>query len=123
MPPKNSILIIDDSNTNVVLLEAILKSKGYKTLTALCVKEAMEILKKQKPSLIFLDLLMPEISGFDFLQSVKEDPSLQKIPIVVVSALSDEVNIEESMKLGAMEFISKPIEIEGLIKIVRKYLN
>lgn len=123
MPGKKTILIIDDSNTNVVLLEAILSTKGFETYTALSVKEAKPLIQKNKPDLILLDLLMPEVSGFDFLEEVHENPELQNIPVVVVSALTDDVNIEKTMKLGAVEFIKKPVNINTLVNTVEGTLT
>jgi len=61
------ILIVDDSTTNQVLLEAILQEEGYETVTAFGAKEAFKLIEKHRPKLILLDLLMPEVSGFDFL--------------------------------------------------------
>ncbi len=120
MSGEKSILIIDDSNTNVVLLEAILETKGFTTFSALSVKEALPLLRSHKPNLILLDLLMPEISGFDFLSQVQEKEELKGIPIVVVSALNDEENIEKTLGLGAIEFIKKPVDIQTLVNTVEK---
>lgn len=123
MALNQKILVIDDSNTNVVLLEAILGSKGYKVMTALSAKEAMVIIKKERPHLILLDLLMPEISGFEFLEDIKHNERLRTIPIVVVSALNDEMNIEKTRKLGAVEFIKKPVDIQTLVDTVESILK
>jgi two-component system cell cycle response regulator DivK len=68
-----TILVVDDSTTNVVLLEAILDEKGYQIETALNAKEAYNIIDKQTPDLILLDLLMPKISGFDFLEEIRKN--------------------------------------------------
>lgn len=119
MDDKKTVLIIDDSNTNVVLLEAILSTKGYRAITALSVKEAMTILQKTRPDLILLDLLMPEISGFDFLEKVRLQNELNDIPVIVVSALTDEANIKKTRNLGAIEFIEKPVDINGLVEKVQ----
>jgi CheY-like chemotaxis protein len=67
------ILVVDDSTTNVVLLEAILDEKGYRIETALNAKEAYAIIAQQIPDLILLDLLMPKISGFDFLAQIRSN--------------------------------------------------
>ncbi|MFW5821105.1 MAG: response regulator [Bacteroidota bacterium] len=123
MDDKKTILIIDDSNTNVVLLEAILTTKGFKAVTALTVKEAMSFLQKNKPDLILLDLLMPEISGFDFLEKMRSMEELNDIPVIVVSALTDEMNKNKTKNLGAVEFIEKPVNINGLVDIVQNTLH
>lgn len=123
MGNKKSVLIIDDSNTNVVLLEAILSTKGCRAITALSVKEAMTVLQKTRPDLILLDLLMPEISGFDFLEKVRLQNGLNDIPVIVVSALTDEMNVKKTRNLGAVEFIEKPVDINGLVEKVQSTLE
>jgi DNA-binding response OmpR family regulator len=79
-------------------------------------------MKKQKPDLILLDLLMPQKSGFDFLHEVRAEETARDIPIFVVSALTDEVNINKSMELGAAGFIKKPVDIEQMVKSVASTL-
>jgi len=117
------ILIIDDSNTNVVLLQAILQSKGYHTMTAGGVKEAYTVIGKQMPDLILLDLLMPEISGFDFLAEVRSREEMKNVPVIVVSALTDDIYVKKTMELGAVEFIKKPIDIQSMVHIVETTLK
>ena len=123
MSELKNILIIDDSNTNVVLLEAILETKGFSSQTALSVKEALPLIKNDKPDLILLDLLMPDVSGFDFLDQVKNNSDLNDIPIVVISALTDEENIQKTLDLGAKRFIRKPIDISSLVQTVEEFLK
>ena len=92
------ILIVDDSTTNVVLLEAILDEKGYKIETALNAREAYALIEKEAPDLILLDLLMPKISGFDFLEEIRKNNKTRHTPVIVVSALTDEEkDLENSM--------------------------
>ena len=122
MGDSKTILVIDDSNTNIVLLEAILSTRGYTTLKAQSVKEAMPIIKNETPQLILLDLLMPEVSGFDFLEKVKLDNKLNAIPIIVVSALTDDNIVDKTLELGAAEFIKKPVDIQTLVNLVEKSL-
>lgn len=105
------ILIVDDSATNQILMEAILKEEGYDTLTAFSAREAFKIIEKSKPSLVVLDLMMPEVNGFDFLKQIKSIEKFSDIPIVVVSAISSNETAQECVALGAKHFFSKPIEI------------
>lgn len=114
------ILIVDDSTTNQVLLEAILQEEGYRTITAFNANEAFRIIEKEKPELILLDLLMPEVSGFDFLKDIKSRPQMSDIPVIVVSAIGSQENIEICRQLGAVEFFSKPIEISVLVNAVKR---
>jgi two-component system, cell cycle response regulator DivK len=118
MDALKTILVIDDSTTNVVLLQAVLNNKGYEIETALSVKEAHNVLSKRVPQLILLDLLMPRINGFDFLQEMKADNKYKDIPIIVVSALTDQETVKKTLELGATNFIKKPVDIQNLIETV-----
>ena len=117
------ILVVDDSTTNVVLLEAILDEKGYKIETALNAKEAYSIIEKDTPDLILLDLLMPKISGFDFLEEIRKNQKTKNTPVIVVSALTDEDNVERILKLGAIDFVKKPIDLQYLVERVESVLH
>jgi CheY-like chemotaxis protein len=116
------ILVVDDSNTNTLLLNAILKEKGYQINTSLSVKEASASITKQKPDLILLDLLMPKISGFDFLRLLKRDEETRDIPVMVISAITDEGVVKSIMELGAVDFLKKPIDIQYLVDPVEELL-
>jgi CheY-like chemotaxis protein len=121
--PKNkTVLVIDDSTTNVVLLQAILLKKGYEIQTALSVKEAYTVMAKKLPDLILLDLLMPRINGYDFLKEIKSNNAMQSIPVVVVSALTDQENVKKTMEFGAHSFVKKPVEIQNLVDLVDSIL-
>ena len=118
-----NILVVDDSTTNIVLLEAILDEKGYKIHTALNAKEANSIINKHNPDLILLDLLMPKISGFDFLEELKKNSKTKNTPVIVVSALTDEENIEKILAMGAVDFVKKPIDLQYLVDKVETVLQ
>jgi len=120
---EKNILVVDDSTTNIVLLEAILDEKGYKIYTALNVKEAYSIIAKHHPDLILLDLLMPKISGFDFLKEIKKNKNTKDTPVIIVSALADEENIERILNMGAVDFVKKPIDLQYLVNKVESLLH
>jgi two-component system, cell cycle response regulator DivK len=117
------ILVVDDSTTNVVLLEAILDERGYKIETALNAKEAFLLIAKETPDLILLDLLMPKISGFDFLERIRSDEKTKNTPVIVVSALTDDENVNKIMKMGAVDFVKKPIDLQYLVDLVEGILH
>lgn len=120
---RYKILVVDDSTTNVVLLEAILDEKGYLIETALNAKEAYSIIDRESPDLILLDLLMPKISGFDFLEEIRKNDKTKNTPVIVVSALTDEENVDKIMKMGAIDFIKKPIDLQYLVDKVDSILQ
>jgi two-component system cell cycle response regulator DivK len=121
---QSSILVIDDSTTNIVLLEAILAEKGYLIETALNAKEAFMRIEKQVPDLILLDLLMPKVSGFDFLEKLRKDEKTKKTPVIVISAITtDDENTRKIKDLETVDFIRKPIDIQYLVTRVEEILN
>ena len=117
------ILVVDDSSTNIVLLEAILNGQGYLIETAQSVKEAYQIIKKETVNLILLDLLMPRVSGYDFLKEIKSNESTKDIPVIIVSAVADAENKKRSIELGALDFINKPIDIQFFIEKIETILK
>lgn len=123
MSEQKDIFIVDDSNTNIVHIEAILETKGYSSRTALSVKSAIPQIKKNKPALILLDLLMPHKSGFDFMEEIKDDPELNGIPVIIISALTDNLSKSKTKEMGAVEYLTKPLDIFALIAAVEKALG
>ena len=117
------ILVVDDSSTNIVLLEAILNGQGYNIETAQSVKEAYQIIKKEVVNLILLDLLMPRVSGYDFLKEIKNSESTRDIPVIIVSAVADPENRKKSIELGAVDFIDKPIDIQNFIERIEAIIK
>lgn len=117
------ILVVDDSSTNIVLLEAILNGQGYNIETAQSVKEAYQIIKKEVVNLILLDLLMPRVSGYDFLKEIKSSESTRNIPVIIVSAITDPENRRKSLELGAIDFINKPIDIQNFIERIEAIIK
>jgi CheY-like chemotaxis protein len=120
---NSRILVVDDSSTNIVLLEAILNGQGYQIETAQSVKEAHTIIKKEPVNLILLDLLMPRVSGYDFLKEIKSNEATKNIPVIIVSAVADPDNKKKSLEMGALDFVNKPIDIQDFITKVDTVLK
>jgi len=119
---NKNILIIDDSFTNNVLIEAILEGEGYKIDKAYTVTEALKVIKAKKIELILLDLIMPKRNGYDFLRSVKKNEKTKDIPVMIVSAVTDPGKINKTYDLGAIDYVSKPINIENFVDKVNNML-
>jgi two-component system, cell cycle response regulator DivK len=118
------ILVIDDSTTNIVLLEAILTEKGYHIESALNARDAFNRIEKQIPDLILLDLLMPKVSGFDFLDQLRKNEKTKTTPVIVISAInSDDENARKIKDLEAVDFLRKPIDIQYLVNRVEEILK
>ncbi|AAY61901.1 diguanylate cyclase domain protein [Rickettsia felis str. Pedreira] len=104
-----TILVVDDIETNIKLLTAKLLKEYYTVLTANSGKEALAILKKEKIDTILLDVMMPEMDGFEVCKTIKTDPETTHIPVVMVTALSDIDDRVKGLEAGADEFLTKPI--------------
>ena len=120
---QTSILLVDDSTTNIALLEAIFEDKGYQIIKAQNVSDALSSIVRKKPDLILLDLLFPKVSGFDFFEQLQDNDETRSIPVIVISALSDKQSESRALKMGAIDFISKPIDIPYLIQKVASILQ
>lgn len=119
----NRILVIDDSNTNLVLLESLLQKNGYTVCSALSAMEGIENLRQEKPDLIYLDFLMPEIDGLEFMDMLRINDEWKDIPVVILSAISDSDIIKRSREKGVIDYITKPINIHKIIDLTKEILS
>jgi DNA-binding response OmpR family regulator len=106
---KPKILIVDDVLENIELIEAYLSVEPYDVITASSGKEAIQKLKEEKLDLILLDVMMPEISGYEVCKIVKDDPETQFIPVLMLTALSEIEDRIKGIEVGADDFLTKPI--------------
>ena len=104
---KQTILIVDDEPTNIEILSDAL-GKTYEILIAVNGQEALEVALKAIPDLILLDIVMPEMGGYDVCQSLKENLLLKDIPVIFITALDNEMQETLGLKLGAVDYIMKP---------------
>lgn len=112
------ILIVDDNRENLELLEAYLEDIDCKTIAAYDGPEALEIIKKDKPDLILLDIMMPKMSGFEVCRRVKNDTATAHIPIIMVTALNDFGDMQRAVDCGTDDFVSKPVnKLEMLTRV------
>lgn len=117
------ILIVDDLLPNVKLLEAKLSREYYEVLTAMSGKEALEIAARDDPDLILLDVMMPEMDGFEVCRRLKADEKTAHIPVVMVTALSDTADRVQGLEAGADDFLTKPINDVSLLARVSSLLR
>ena len=122
------ILIVDDTPMNVLLLQKMLQKLKFTLESAADGESALELIrqrsKEERPfSLILLDLRMPGVSGFDVLMSMKNIPGAEQSPVVVLSGMTDSVSINEAIKLGAKNYLQKPIIMQDLFDIVFSLLG
>jgi CheY-like chemotaxis protein len=101
-------LIIDDSPTIVAVLRKILRSAGYQTVEALDAEHGMEIIRREKPDLVFLDIILPGMNGFGALRLIRKDPLTQHIPVIMISGNEHATEQFYANRIGADDFMKKP---------------
>jgi sigma-B regulation protein RsbU (phosphoserine phosphatase) len=117
------ILLVDDDLRNLKLLESILKREGYTPISASEGKRGREMARSQQPDLILLDVMMPQESGFETCEKLKQDPLTADIPIIFISALDDVQNKVTGLRSGGVDYISKPFQREEVLARVKTHLK
>ena len=120
---QTKILIVDDEEANLKYMSTLISRYGYIFDTARNGIEAIEKTKKINPDIILLDILMPEMDGIEACKRLKEDPETRHIPIIVLTALEDKETKIESLKAGANDFLSKPVDNIELIARIKNFLQ
>jgi DNA-binding NtrC family response regulator len=121
MKTENHVLIIDDERPVLMTLEALLKRHGYQVETAPTAAQGLKVLKSKSPSLVLLDLRLPDADGLEMLERIKSE--LPKVQVIILTAHDSLHNAIESIKRGAYHFISKPYAPEELLSLVEKALE
>lgn len=114
-PSEYKILIVDDVMSNVLLLKVLLTNEKFAIATANNGQQALEQVDKEHPDLVLLDVMMPDLSGFEVAQLLKANPDTADIPIIFLTALNSTTDIVKGFQVGANDFISKPFNKEELI--------
>jgi CheY-like chemotaxis protein len=108
--PSAKVLIVDDEERNRKLLSVFVQADGHSAIFAANGKEGVAAAIEQQPNLILLDLMMPDMDGFDVVRALKNNPQTRNIPIIVVTALNDVASHRRMLASGADEFIGKPVD-------------
>lgn len=120
---KFTVLAVDDIPMNLLLISKILSRLNINIKTAANGREALDSIAKEKPSLVLLDLMMPEIDGYEVLTRLRSNPETENIRVVILSALNSNEDIVKGFNLGANDFITKPIILEKLTSCVTTQLQ
>jgi two-component system alkaline phosphatase synthesis response regulator PhoP len=121
--PQSTVLIVDDNPQNVELLQAFLESLPVKIVTAGDGIEALRRVEEHNPDLILLDVMMPQLSGFQVCKRVKGDPKTKDIQVLMVTALNELGDIERATECGTDDFVSKPVNKFELLTRVKTMLR
>ena len=117
------ILAVDDNRMNRLKLVRMLGKEGYDVEQAEGGREALTMLRSNVFDLVLLDILMPEVDGFQVLREMKDDAALRDIPVIVVSAVEEMNSVYQFLELGAVDYLSKPVDAELLIDRVSRYIK
>ncbi len=120
---SNVILVVDDNSTNIKVLFTFLKESGFKVLIASSGEVALQRTQEVFPDLILLDIMMPEMDGFETCRRLKANPQTQDIPVIFITALSDIENKVYGLTMGAVDYITKPFHKEEVLSRVRLHLK
>jgi len=113
---QKTIMIIEDDRFLSSLMKARLEKDGFMTVQAFDGEEAVKLLRETPPNLIILDLIMPKVTGFEVLQTVSITPQLHDVPVVILSNLAQDSDIEKARQLGAKEyFVKVKVSIDDLV--------
>ena len=117
------ILIVDDVMSNVLLLKILLTNEKFQVCTANCGNACIEQARSEHPDLILLDVMMPDMSGFDTAVIMKKDPDLKEIPIILLTALNTPQDLVHGFQVGASDFLTKPFNKEELVMRVMQQIS
>lgn len=121
--PIPHILLVDDEPNNLFLLEELLRSEGYRTLSVTSGIEALAAAECEQPDLILLDVMMPGLNGFEVCRHLRESDELQSIPVIFLTALDDEASQIRGTDMMADDYLTKPIRSELLLSKVKNILR
>ncbi len=123
MSLNKKILIIDDDNRNIFALKAVLKAKGFICLSALSAKEGIKLMQTEEIKLVLMDMMMPEMDGYEAMQAIMDIEIIANIPVIAVTAQAMVGDREKCLAAGALDYVSKPINVDVLLKIISNHLN
>lgn len=116
------ILLVDDERDLVYYTKLFLEDQGYEILTAHDGQEALEVLEEHRPDLIVLDVAMPRMSGWDVLQQMQDDPEKVDIPVLMLTARSEDADKAKGWELGITWYQTKPFELDELAMVIQRIL-
>lgn len=120
---NKKILIVDDDPRNIFALKLTLKSRGYQIESCNMAQEAIDVLKKDNLfQVVLMDMMMPEMDGYQAIRILKEIPSVSHIPVIAVTAQAMPEDRQKCLDAGAQDYISKPIDVDQLIKAIEKLI-
>jgi CheY-like chemotaxis protein len=117
---QKTILVVEDEEETAELFSEMLKVSGFRVLNSSQSKHALDMIREKPPNGILLDIMLPDISGLEILRSIRHDPELSRIPVVVVSAKTLPSDVKAGLEAGATDYLSKPVSFHDLKQSIEK---
>jgi CheY-like chemotaxis protein len=119
---KKTILIVDDDSRNIFALSAVLRAKGFHIVSSTSATEGLRILEEDnKIGIVLMDIMMPDMDGYEAIAQIRSSATVSKMPVIAVTAQAMVGDREKSLKAGANEYISKPVDVDVLLRLLNKY--
>jgi two-component system alkaline phosphatase synthesis response regulator PhoP/two-component system response regulator VicR len=122
MGAKKRVLAVDDEKLIVLAIRHNLEHAGYEVIEAFDGREALEKIEAHRPDLVVLDVMMPELNGWDVLSSIRDDPEVRDTPVIMLTALGHDADEREGVIRGADVYLTKPYEPQQLVELVNRLL-
>lgn len=122
VPSDFLVLIVDDTEANIKLLSHVLREAGFSPIVAFNGTDAIELIKGRKPDLVLLDIMMPDMTGYEVCKAVNKEEELKSIPIIFLSALSETSDKVEGFEVGGVDYITKPYQKDEVLARIRTHL-
>ena len=120
---KDVVFIIDDNSSNIKILGNLLEEKGYEPVVFLNAKTALDSIKDKKPEIILLDIMMPEMDGYEMCKILKDDTSLKDIPVIFLTGKTETDDLVKGFELGAADYVKKPFEFAELLARIKTHIG
>jgi DNA-binding response OmpR family regulator len=120
---KPRVLIVEDEPHILLSLEVLLERAGYATISARDGEEGLRLIRQLRPDVVLLDVMMPKRNGYEVCQAVKADPELRVIPVIMLSAKGQEVEVLKGLDLGATAYVTKPFGNVEVLEAIRAALT
>ncbi len=120
---RNRVLLVDDDKQILNSLRVYLELENYEVYTASNGQEALIKVSEHKPEILVLDIMMPEMDGFEVLEKIKEDSELSLIPVIMLTAKGQPVDVLKGYKMGASSYMTKPFNLNELVENIELILN
>ncbi|MBD3177080.1 MAG: response regulator [Armatimonadia bacterium] len=120
---KAKVLVVDDAKPIVMVIETNLKIAGYEVFTAYNGRDGLQKVREHRPDCVILDIMMPEMSGWEVLEELRADAEIAKTQVIMLTALGDDADISRGYELGVDMYLTKPFEPDELLEFVERVLE